>query len=883
MNQKQIDKIYNPKKVEDKWYDFWLTQNYFSARPNKDKKPYVIVIPPPNVTDILHAGHAFNNTIQDIYIRYKRKKGFETLWQPGTDHAGIATQNVVERNLAKENISRHDLGREKFVKKVWEWREKYGSTIIHQLKKLGCSCDWSRERFTMDYNLSNAVKEVFVRLYEKELIYRGKYIINWCPRCSTALSDEEVEHKDTSGHLWYFVYPYKDKQGGVVVATTRPETMLGDTAVAVNPKDKRYKHLIGKKLILPLMNREIAVIADDFVDPDFGTGAVKVTPAHDPNDFQIGQRHKLKQINILNPDGTLNKNAGPFSDVDRFVARNQVIQEMKKLGFLEKVVSHHHNVGHCHRCNTMIEPYLSEQWFVKVEPLAKPALQVVKDGKVKLHPHDRWFRTYEHWMENVRDWCISRQLWWGHRIPVYYCNDCDEMMVLRDPPQTCSKCKSKNIRQDEDVLDTWFSSWLWPFSTQGWPEESEDLNYFYPTDLLVTGPDIIFFWVARMIMAGLEFMDEVPFNDVLLNGIIRDEKGRKMSKSLGNGIDPLAMIEQFSADAVRFTLIMLSSEGQDINLSTKNFEMGRNFSNKIWNAYRFISMHVQEVDLDFEKYETHFELSDRWILSSFQKIVKNVELNLERFKVNDSLNIIYQFFWHDYCDWYLELIKKRLYDEDSDARKAAISIASYIIKETMSLMHPFIPFITEEVWQSFKKDGEDSIVIANWTEARDNYIDDASENEMIFIQELIGAIRTIRAEMNVPPGKSAPLYVRTDDQTLRTIMRDENYFFSLAKIESINHFSEEIEKSITATAVVQGTELFILLADLIDIDKEKNRLRKEIQRLEGLEKSISTKLDNPDFVKKAPEAVVNNEKEKLINIRESLSKIIDNYQKLVKE
>ena len=540
-----ISKIYDPKVVEDKWYDIWLEKNYFSAKVNKSKKPYVIVIPPPNVTDRLHMGHAFNNTIQDIYIRYKRKNGYEALWQPGTDHAGIATQNAVEKSLKKDNLSRHDLGREKFVEKVWKWREEYGSTIIHQLKKLGCSCDWERERFTMDDGLSDAVSEVFIRLYEKGLIYKGKYIINWCPRCSTALSDEEVEHRETHGHLWYFKYTIKESSDFVIVATTRPETMLGDTAVAINPNDDRYSNIIDKTVVLPLMEREIPVIKDEYVDPEFGTGAVKVTPAHDPNDFLMGKRHNLPQINIMNSDGILNKNAGKYENLDRFVARNQIIQDMRKLGLLEKVTSHHHNVGHCHRCNTVVEPYLSEQWFVKVEPLAKPALDAVKQGKVKLHPNERWYKTYEHWMENVRDWCISRQLWWGHRIPVYYCDDCKEMMVSKSVPEKCIKCNSTNIRQDEDVLDTWFSSWLWPFSTLGWPEDTPDLKYFYPTDLLVTGPDIIFFWVARMIMAGLEFVDEIPFKDVLLNGIVRDEKGKKMSKSLGNGIDPLEMIDKF--------------------------------------------------------------------------------------------------------------------------------------------------------------------------------------------------------------------------------------------------------------------------------------------------------------------------------------------------
>jgi len=880
----EIPKIYDPQNIEDKWYDFWLKNNFFAANPNPGKNPFVIVIPPPNVTAVLHAGHAFNNTIQDIYIRYKRKQGFETLWQPGTDHAGIATQNAVERSLAQDKISRHDLGREKFVEKVWEWREKYGSTIIHQLKKLGCSCDWSRERFTMDEMLSRAVVEVFVRLYEKDLIYKGKYIINWCPRCATALSDEEVEHRETSGHLWHFMYPLKEGNSCIVVATTRPETMLGDTAVAVNPNDRRYKYMIGKTLILPLMDREIPVIADEFVDPEFGTGAVKVTPAHDPNDFLMGERHHLEQINIMHPDGVLNKNAGQFEGSDRFVARNQVIQAMEKLGYLEKVTNHHHNVGHCHRCNTMIEPYLSEQWFVKVAPLARPALDVVRNGKVRLHPHDRWFRTYEHWMENVRDWCISRQLWWGHRIPVYYCNACDHMMVLRDAPATCTACGSDHIRQDEDVLDTWFSSWLWPFSTQGWPEKTEDLKYFYPSDLLVTGPDIIFFWVARMIMAGLEFMGEVPFRDVLLNGIVRDEFGRKMSKSLGNGIDPLEMIDTYSADAVRFTLVMLSSEGQDINLSSNHFEMGRNFSNKIWNAYRFLSMHIGKIDTDFRKYSPDFELADRWILSSFQRTVQRVGENLDKFRVNEALNIAYQFFWHDYCDWYLELIKSRLYNKKNKGpRNAALSVATYIMKESMSLLHPYIPFISEEIWQALKNSAEKSIVIQPWPEADPELSDQNSEEQMRLIQDAIGSIRNIRAEMNVPPGRTAHLYLRGDDELTTVIKKYEMYFTSLAKVENIQPFTDDIGQEPVATAVVGKLELFLPLADLVDLEKEKVRLEKEFQRLTGLEKALKAKLANEKFLEKAPGNVVETEKQKLANIRESLQKVKINYDRFRSE
>lgn len=877
----EISKIYNPKKVEDKWYQFWNENKYFSAKVNESKKPYTIVIPPPNVTDRLHMGHAFNNTIQDVYIRYKRKNGFETLWQPGTDHAGIATQNAVERNLKKENISRHDLGRQKFVEKVWQWKEEYGSTIIHQLKKLGCSCDWERERFTMDEGLSDAVTEVFIRLYQKGLIYKGKYIINWCPRCSTALSDEEVEHRETHGHLWYFKYPIKDSNEFVVVATTRPETMLGDTAVAVNPNDERYAFILDKTIILPLMNREIPVIQDEYVDAEFGTGAVKVTPAHDPNDFLMGQRHNLQQINIMHQDGMLNENAGQYKDKDRFVARNQVVQDMESAGLLEKTTSHHHNVGHCHRCNTVVEPYLSEQWFVRVEPLAKPALEVVKQGKVKLYPHERWYKTYEHWMENVRDWCISRQLWWGHRIPVYYCQDCNEMMVSKQTPEACSKCNSKNIKQDEDVLDTWFSSWLWPFSTLGWPDKTNDLKYFYPTNLLVTGPDIIFFWVARMIMAGLEFMGDIPFKDVLLNGIIRDESGRKMSKSLGNGIDPLEMIEKFSADAVRFTVVMLSSEGQDINLSKNHFEMGRNFSNKIWNAFRFLNMHLEEIDCEFTKYRSHFELSDLWIISRFQKTIKELNSNLDRFKVNEGLNAVYHFFWHDYCDWYLELIKKRLYNEDDEVnRNTALAVASFIMKKTMNLLHPYIPFITEEVWQRFKCGDESSIVIADWPKVNEDLINEKAEQDLVWLQNAISAIRNLRAEMNVPPGKMAPLYIRAKAEKQELINNAFSYFNSLAKVESISDYNKKLDDMVKATVVVEDTELFVPLADLIDIEVEKNRLSKEIERLEGINKGITAKLQNKNFVDRAPENIVKNEKEKLHNNDEKLEKLIDNLNRL---
>ncbi|MGD9899194.1 MAG: valine--tRNA ligase [Calditrichaceae bacterium] len=879
--RKEIAKIYDPKTVEDKWYQYWLEKGYFNADVNTEKKPYVIVIPPPNVTAMLHIGHAFNNTIQDILIRYKRKQGFEALWLPGTDHAGIATQNVVEKQLAKENLTRHDLGREEFLERVWEWKAKHGSTIIRQLKKLGSSCDWRRERFTMDEGLSNAVKEIFIRLYEKGLIYKGKYIINWCPRCATALSDEEVEHKDSHGHLWHIKYGVKgEKNKYVIVATTRPETMLGDTAVAVNPKDERFKDLIGKKLILPLMDREIPVIADDFVDREFGTGCVKVTPAHDPNDFMMGQRHSLPQITVMNPDGTMSEMAGKYAGLDRFTARNQIVQDLTKLDLLEKIEKHRHNVGHCQRCGTIIEPYLSEQWFVKVKPLAEKALKVVEDGEIRLHPHERWFKTYKHWMENARDWCISRQLWWGHRIPVYYCNDCNEMIVAREMPQTCTKCGKTSFRQEDDVLDTWFSSWLWPFSTLGWPEEKAELKYFYPTDTLVTAPDIIFFWVARMIMAGLEVMDDVPFRDVVLNGIVRDANGRKMSKSLGNGIDPLEMIDLYSADAVRFTLIMLSSEGQDINLDRKNFEMGRNFSNKIWNAFRFLDMNIEKPDTNVSVYQDNFELADKWILSRFYQAVENTSRNLDQFRINDSLNSIYHFFWHDYCDWYLELIKPRLYKEDAEKDKnTALAVASFVMKGSMELLHPFVPFITEEIWQKLSDDDEQSIVISPWPESTAQMRDVSAEEKMDIIQEAIGSIRNLRAEMNVPLGKTIHVFVNGTAEAWRIIKENGLYFNSLAKVETIEKIPDNFDKNDAGTVVVKGIEFFIPMADLIDREKEKIRLEKELGRLTGLEKALNGKLQNKNFLEKAPEKVVLAEKEKLKNIQENLAKVKSNYEK----
>ncbi len=882
-NTMNIPKVYRPQQVEERWYRYWVEQGYFNAEVRPDKAPYTIVIPPPNVTAALHMGHAFNNTIQDILIRYKRKQGYEALYLPGTDHAGIATQNVVEKELRKENLTRHDLGREKFVQRVWQWKEKYGNTIINQLKKMGCSCDWRRERFTMDSAYSYAVREVFIRLYRKGWIYRGKYIINWCPRCSTALSDEEVEHRQVDGHLWHVKYPLKDGSGHVVVATTRPETMLGDTAVAVHPDDERYQPFIGKTLVLPLMNREIPIVADPQVDPEFGTGAVKVTPAHDPNDFQIAQRHQLPAITIMDEAGVLNENAGDFKGLDRFVGRKRVVEALEEQGFLVKVEKHVHNVGHCHRCGTVVEPYLSEQWFVRMKEMARRAMDVVKEGKIQFHPAERWLKTYYNWLENVRDWCISRQLWWGHRIPVFYCDACGHQMVDHHMPSRCEKCSSTRLHQDEDVLDTWFSSWLWPFATLGWPEQTPELQYFYPTNTLVTGPDIIFFWVARMIMSGLEFMGEIPFRDVYLNGIVRDAQGRKMSKSLGNGIDPLDIIETYSADAMRFTLIMLSSEGQDINLAESHFEMGRNFSNKIWNAYRFLAMNLdQETGHQYLQYRDHFQLADRWILSRLNHAVKTVASHLDQFRIHDSLEVVYHFFWDEFCDWYLELIKLRLYqNEDPVEKSTARSVAVHVMKTAMQLLHPYMPFITEEIWQRLKRPEEASVVVSEWPRPVPELHDPMAEHDMAFLQQVIGQVRAIRAEMNVPPQAKATLLYRASSEHQASLLESHrDYILQMARLESVSRLRPDHDLHSTASAVVEGVELFVPLADLIDLEVERRRLDREIERLMKQIEASRRKLSNEDFLQKAPAQVVQMEKEKLQNLSEKLVKLQKNRKRL---
>ena len=884
----ELAPVYNPKSVEDKWYSYWESNSLFHAKVNKNKKAYTIVIPPPNITGSLTMGHVLNNTIQDIYIRYKRMCGYEACWIPGTDHAGIATQQVVERNLKAQGINRIDIGREKFLEKLWEWKEQYGSKITKQLRKLGVSCDWSRERFTMDEGLSNAVKEVFVRLYEKNLIYKGKYIVNWCPVNLTAISDDEVINTEQHGHLWYLKYEFVDYPGEyAIVATTRPETMLGDTAVAVNPKDERYTKFIGKYVILPIVNRKIPIIADDFVDPSFGTGMVKVTPAHDPNDFEMGKRHNLEQIIVMDIHAKMNENAPEkYRGMDRYECRKVLVEDLEKINAIHKIEEYTNSVGRCYRCNTVIEPYLSDQWFVRMKPLAEKALKVVLDGEIKFYP-ERWVKVYQHWMENIKDWCISRQLWWGHRIPVYYCKDCDNIMVLKEKPEFCTNCRSINIYQDEDVLDTWFSSWLWPFSTLNWPQEenNEDLKYFYPTDLLVTGPDIIFFWVARMIMAGLEFRNDIPFKDVYFTSIIRDIQGRKMSKSLGNSPDPLDVINEYGADALRFTIIFLAPIGQDVKFATEECEIGRNFANKIWNAGRFLLMHKNQLQYktDLSNLYNDMDLSDRWIFSSFNKTINNIEKALSEYNINEASKLIYSFFWHDFCDWYIEIIKQRINASSNHDEKCKIlSRALYIYENSLKMVHPFMPFITEEIWQNIDERQEgSSISTSQYPKYDDKLIDEKSEEEMLYIQKIIEAIREIRSQMKVAPSKQIDILIKSsNDNNLKLITQNLNFISQLVRANKIIIGNDIAKPQGASSSVIMGDEIYIPLKDLIDIDKEKERLQKEIDRISNMIKSTTQKLNNPNFISKAPKNVIDNEKDKLNNFELMLKKLQDNYNNL---
>ncbi len=871
--KKTLPPRYQFKEAEKKWTAYWKEHNLYHAEVDKNKKPFTIVIPPPNITGILHMGHAFNNTLQDILIRFKRMQGFASLWMPGTDHAGIATQNVVEKQLAREGKTRYDIGREEMLKKLWAWKKEYGDTIIHQLERLGASCDWPRTRFTMDEHYSQVVREVFVRLYEKGLIYRGHYIINWCPRCQTALSDEEAEHQEEQGSLYYIRYALKENPSRyLTVATTRPETMLGDTAVAVNPVDSRYKSLIGKVLILPLLKREIPVISDAFVDPEFGTGAVKVTPAHDPNDFEIGKRHNLSFINIFNADATLNDNAGPFKGLDRFKGRQAVIDTLKKEGLLEKVEKHQHAVGHCYRCNTTVEPYLSQQWFVKMKPLAKPAIDVVRKGEIKFYP-SRWTKVYLNWMENIRDWCISRQIWWGHRIPVWYCSSCPEgenLVVSRTTPQKCPRCGSANLHQDEDVLDTWFSSWLWPFATFYWPEEREDLKFFYPTSVLVTASEIIFFWVARMIMAGLEFTGKIPFSDVFIHGTVRDAKGIKMSKSLGNTIDPLEIIAEYGADALRFSLIVNS--GQDLFISKEKFEIGRNFANKVWNATRFILMQISDenaikADWDPIAEKASLDITSRWILSQLQRAIQQITESLEKYRFSEAETVFYDFFWRIFCDWYLEITKEK--KDEPLVQKTAV----HVLLQSLILLHPFMPYVTEEIWHILFPSSK-SIAIEKWPIASSVLIDEKSEKTMKDLTELISAIRQLRATWNISKHEVVQcLFLIQNPEQKRFVLEHKTIIQSLAKCEGKLLESSSQRPKEAATGIGGGISFFIPLSGIIDIRKEKERIQKQLAQQQNSLRNLSQRLTNKTFLEKAPKEIIAKETARQKELQEKIEEL----------
>lgn len=874
---KELAKSYDPKLVEDRLYNFWIENSYFTPEVDPDKEPYTIVIPPPNITGQLHMGHALDNTLQDILIRWKRMQGYSTLWLPGTDHASIATEAKIVESLAKDGISKHDLGREKFLEKAWQWKDIYGSRILNQLKRLGSSCDWSRERFTLDAGCSKAVEEVFVKYYDKGLIYRGERIINWCPNCKTSISDIETIYENQQGNFWHIKYPIKDSNEFIEIATTRPETMLGDTAVAVNPKDERYMHLVGKTIILPLMNKEIPIIKDDYVDLEFGTGAVKITPAHDPNDYEVGIRHNLPMPRVLNDDGTINELGGKYQGMDRFEARKAIIKDLEDLNLLVMTKDHEHNVGHCQRCSTIIEPILSKQWFVKMKTLAEPALKVVKDGDIKFVP-ERFSKTYFNWMENIQDWCISRQLWWGHRIPAYYCTHCDEVIVAKEKPSKCSKCGGE-LRQDEDTLDTWFSSALWPFSTLGWPEDTKDLKYFYPTSVLVTGYDIIFFWVARMIFSAMENMNQIPFKHVFIHGMVRDSEGRKMSKSLNNGIEPLEIVDKYGADALRFNLVIGNSPGNDMRFIMEKVEACSNFANKIWNASRFVMMNLDSIavlEADREVYMQNLTTADKWILSKYNTIVKEVTDNLEKFEIGVAAQKLYDFIWSEFCDWYIELVKPRLYGEDAASNLAAQITLVDVLSGTMKLMHPMMPFITEEIYQHLP--GTDkSIVISKWPEYDENQFNPEQESNMEIVMDAIKSIRNIRAEMNVVPSRRAKvLVIATDEKVSSAIEAGSIYFERLASASEVLLVSQKTQIPEGAVSVViAGAEIFLPLEELVDMDKEKERLNKEKENLEMELKRVRGKLSNQGFVAKAPQNVIEEEKAKEAKYQEMFEKVLE--------
>ena len=872
---KQLDKTYEPKSVEGRLYDFWQKNGYFHAEPDKSKKPYTIVMPPPNITGQLHMGHALDNTLQDILTRFRRMQGYCTLWLPGTDHASIATEAKIVAAMAEEGVTKDDLGREGFLERAWEWKKVYGGRITEQLRKMGSSCDWSRERFTMDEGCSKAVKEVFVNLYNKGLIYRGERIINWCPHCKTSISDAEVEYTEQDGFFWHLRYPLTDGSGFVELATTRPETLLGDTAVAVHPDDERYKALVGKTLTLPLVGREIPIVADSYVDPEFGTGVVKITPAHDPNDFEVGLRHNLEVITVLDDGAVINENGGKYQGLDRYEARKRIVEDLEKGGFLVRVEPHAHNVGECYRCHTTVEPRVSRQWFVKMEPLAKPAIEAVKTGETKFIP-ERFEKTYFHWMENIRDWCISRQLWWGHRIPVWYCDDCGETVVTKeDGVDTCPKCGGHHLTQDPDTLDTWFSSALWPFSTLGWPDKTEDLEYFYPTSTLVTGYDIIFFWVARMIFSGVEHMGKAPFDTVFIHGIVRDAQGRKMSKSLGNGIDPLLEIDKYGADALRFTLATGNSPGNDMRYTPEKVEASRNFANKLWNAARFVLMNLDDNE-PAPYIPEGLALEDKWILSIYNRVVREVTDNLEKFELGIAVQKLYDFIWDIFCDWYIELAKARLTGEDEQAKKTARGVLCYVLSGTLKLLHPFMPFITEEIWQTLPHEGE-TIMLADFPEYCEALNFAAEEAEFSRVMEAVRAIRSRRAEMNVPASKKAEVYIATaHTDTFKTCA----VFFSRLASASEVKVAGEWDMAGAVSIVTSDARIYIPMDQLIDFEAEKKRLEKEKAETEKLLAGVMAKLNNEAFVSRAPKNIVDNQREAAERLNKKLSLIDESMKAL---
>ena len=875
MDNESIPKGYTPKDVEEKWYKYWEDNGLFKAEDKSGKPPFCIVIPPPNVTGVLHMGHALNNTLQDILCRYKRMKGFNVLWQPGTDHAGIATQNVVEKSLAANGTDRHMIGREKFIEMVWEWREKYGGIIINQLKKLGSSCDWSRERFTMDEGLSKAVREVFVSLYEKGLIYRGDYIINWCPRCHTALADLEVEHEERDSFLYHIRYPYQNGEGGLTVATTRPETLLGDTAVAVNPEDERYINLKGSNVFLPILNRPIPIIFDSYVDKSFGTGALKVTPAHDANDFEIGNRHRLERIKVIDENGKMNDLAGPYKGMDRFTCREKILDDLKTQGLLEKVEPYRNATGHCYRCKTMIEPLLSKQWFVKIAPLAEKAVQAVKSGRTRIIP-TTWENVYFDWMNNIKDWCISRQIWWGHRIPAWYCDGCGEIIVAKEAPIKC-KCGSGNLRQETDVLDTWFSSALWPFSTLGWPDKTAALETFYPTSALVTGFDILFFWVARMMMMGLHFMDEVPFRDVYIHALVRDAEGKKMSKSKGNVIDPLEVIEQSGTDAFRFTLAAFAAQGRDVKLSEDRIEGYRHFVNKIWNSSRFVLMNMDEkANADIKPVDC--SLPDRWILTRLGKVSDAIGQALDDYRFNDAASLCYQFVWHEFCDWYIEMAKEWLYGEDALQKKATQATLKEVLMGVLRLLHPFMPFVTEDIWQRMPG-MKGSIMKAAFPQSPDFLSDKAALDEMELVMGVITGVRNIRGEMNIHPSKKIDILMEIpDEKDIDIIKMNISHIRNLIKAGSMDIEKHTVKPEASATTVFGHNQIHVLLKGIIDFEEERKRIRKEIAKIRKDMEVDDRKLSSSAFLENAPSDIVEKVKEKVQSLKVKLDKLDKNLK-----